>query len=186
MIRQESNALLETLGEVVDVFYGPVCWDKNAGGAACGEYAGYYFLKLSEEESRKMSIGFANDHTRKYWSAIGQTKFFADFDFSKGIEVDPDSEWPARPESDHYLQAAVHIHAVGLDTFTTRFVEDLKVPFRGIQVTDTRDGAQFIFREDKDIRMFVSALALHDQRKAEAEIESTQVQLDRFISGVPA
>jgi hypothetical protein len=29
MIRQDSNALLETLGEVVDVFYGPVSWDKK-------------------------------------------------------------------------------------------------------------------------------------------------------------
>jgi hypothetical protein len=186
MIRQDSTALLETMGEVVVVYFGPEHWDKQAGGSACGEYAGYFFLNVSESESRGMSIGFANTHTRQYWNAIGDTKFYAHFDFSKGVEVDPVSDWPARPESHQYLQAAVLIHTTGLDTYKTRFVQDLKVPFRGVEFTDTRDGASFIFREDKDINMFYSGMAVHDRNQEKAEVESTKVQLDRFISGVPA
>lgn len=181
MIRQDSTALLETLSEVVDVYFGPESWDRMAGGTACGEYAGYFFLKLPEAESKGMSIGFANDHCSAYWDAIGHTQFFADFDFTSGLEIDPDDSWPSRPADDMYLAAARHIVKEGLSIYRIKPVEDRQVPYRGVEFTDTRTGDSFTFREDRDMRMYISALSVHQKRVQQVEAESTKSMLDRFI-----
>lgn len=186
MIKQDTTALLETLAEVVDVYFGPEAWDRAPGGAFCGEYAAYYHLKMSDADSKGMAIGFANEHAKAYWSAIGGTKFYADFDFVTGVEIDPDMDWPSRAESDFNLRAAQHIQTTGIFEFRMAFINDLKTPYRGIEFTSLKTGDSYTFREDKDIRMFESAYVAYRKRIDDQTIESTQAQLDRFVSGSAA
>lgn len=187
MLKQDRNALLETLDEVVDVYFGPTAWDGRPGGAGCGEFAAYFHLHMSNEASKGMSIGFANEHTRAYWAMIGATQCYCDFDFITGLEIDAGDDWPSRPSSDHYLMAAKHIHSVGIDGYTIKFVNDHQVPYRGIQFSEKKTGNSFTFREDKDIRMFESAREAYRRIRACNSRESTQSELDRFIgSSAPA
>lgn len=176
MKRQDYIAVLETHEEVFDVFFMPAHWDYRAGGTQCGFCAAYHYLHLPEEESRKFSIGFANDNLETYWNLLYKTREYAFFDFKDGAEeVDG---LPLRYAEDVYLKAAKYIANTGVDNFSvSRVIGD---SYTAIRFTNTK-GKSFLFKDIIDVNLFLSAKDVYENRQAGAKSQTILEEFEAFI-----
>jgi hypothetical protein len=175
MKQQNNTAILETLDEVNEVFWGPTNWDSRRGGAKCGYYAAYHCLKLPESQAKKFGVEFATDELEEYWNALSSVETgFAPFDFYAGAE-DTTYEKKVRAIDNPYLIAAKHIAEVGVDEFSIKLSDGNN--YRGVTFTNYKTKRSFTFKDtvDHDLTTDAENLFYYVQSK------SLEDELKNFI-----
>jgi hypothetical protein len=179
MKRQDNTAVLETLDEVDEVFWGPTNWDSRRGGSKCGHYAAYHCLKLPESQAKNFSVQCATKALTEYWNALDEVETgFAPFDFYAG-EEDTKYESKVRESDDAYLLAAKHISKVGVDNFTIEIANGSN--YRGVKFTNKATNKAFIFKDTVDHDLTTDALTLYFELQAYEEENSMKEELNNFI-----
>lgn len=178
MKKQDHVAILETLEEVDEVFWGPTNWDSARGGSKCGQYAATHCLKLPLKEAEKFSIQFANKHLQEYWKALETVETgYASFDFNTGKENTTYNR-KVRHSDDMYLIAAKHIARLGADKFKIELINGEN--YRGIIFTNADDNS-FTFKDTIDYEMVKDARKLHLSQQANKALDSMEQELMNFL-----
>lgn len=175
---QGKTAILETLEEVDEVFWGPTNWDSRRGGSRCGYYAAYHCLNLPESQAENFDIQCATKDLDRYWRALYNVETgFASFDFSVGKE-DTKYEKKVRESDDPYLLAAMHISKIGVDNFSVEISNGSD--YRGVKFTNKVTNKSFTFKDTVDHDLTTDAINLYNALEANAEDDALVDELNEF------
>jgi hypothetical protein len=180
MKRRGNTAILETLDEVDEVFWGPTSWDSRQGGSKCGQYAAYHCLKLPESEAKKFGVECATDELAEYWNALSIVETgYAPFDFFLGREYTK-YEKKVRSTDNTYLIAAKHIATVGVDDFDIEISNGSN--YRGVKFTNKQTKKSFTFKDTVDHDLTTDALNLYYSIQSVEYKKSLEEDLNNFIN----
>jgi hypothetical protein len=164
MKHRGNAAILETVDEVNEVFWGPTNWDSRRGGLKCGYYAAYHCLSLPDHIAVNFGVDFATKALSDYWNALdGVEVGFAPFDFYDGDEYTR-YEKKTRHQDDLYLKAAKHIASKGVDSFDIQISNGES--YRGVKFTNRATGKSFTFKDTVDYCLTTDAINLFREKES--------------------